>query len=258
MLQVVFAENLSMGDCYDRMASLYHLIFQDWDESIVRQAAQLASIIEDRWGPGARHILDVSCGIGTQAIGLANRGFLVTASDLSETAVSRARIEAQRRGATIAFSISDMRAVYTHHQRQFDAVISVDNCITHLLNDDDLLLALRQMYECTRSGGGCLITVKDYNRAAGPFEPFGIREEDGKRYIIFQVWEFVDQVYELAMYFVVDDGTSGPLVTHVMRTKYNAIGRDHLRALMRRAGFTNVEWLDGCFYHPVLIGNREA
>jgi len=250
-----------MGDCYDRMASLYHLIYLDWDESIVRQSAQLASIIEERWGTEAKHILDVSCGIGTQAIGLAKRGFLVTASDLSEAAVSRARTEAQRRGATIAFSVSDMRAAYTHHQRQFDAVISVDNCITHLLNDDDLLLALRQLYECTRPGGGCLLTVKDYDRAnreTGPFEPFGIREEDGKRYIIFQVWDFVDHVYELAMYFVVDDATSGQLVTHVMRTKYNAIGRDDLMALMRRAGFTNVECLDACFYHPILIGNREA
>ena len=122
-----------MGDFYDRMASLYHLIFQDWDASIERQAAQLAGIIQDRWGAEAKHILDVSCGIGTQAIGLGKRGFLVTASDLSEGAISRAKVEAKRRGVEIDFSISDMRAASTHHQRQFDVVISVDNCITHLL-----------------------------------------------------------------------------------------------------------------------------
>jgi len=250
-----------MGDFYDRMASLYHLIFQDWDASIERQAAQLAGIIQDRWGAEAKHILDVSCGIGTQAIGLGKRGFLVTASDLSEGAISRAKVEAKRRGVEIDFSISDMRAASTHHQRQFDVVISVDNCITHLLNDDDLLLALRQMYECTRPGGGCLLTVRDYEReerGTGPLKPFGIRAEDGKRYIIFQVWDFVDHVYDLAMYFMVEDLTSGQLVTHVMRTKYNAIGTDHLLALMRRAGFAKAERLDGCFYQPVLVGNREA
>src|SRR2546422_418617 len=105
-----------MGDFYDRLASLHHLIFQDWNESIARQAEQLTCIIRERWGVGAKRILDVSCGIGTQSIGLAQRGFLVTASDLSEGAISRAKIEAQRRGVEIDFSISDMRALYAHHQ----------------------------------------------------------------------------------------------------------------------------------------------
>jgi hypothetical protein len=68
----------------------------------------------------------------------------------------------------------------------------------------------------------------------------------------------VDRVYDLAMYFVVDDRASGELVTHVMRTKYNAVGTGHLLALMRQAGFTKVERLDGRFYQPVLVGNREA
>lgn len=72
-----------MSDFYDRTASLYHLIFRDWDESIERQAGQLGDVIRERFGEGARTVLDVSCGIGTQAIGLAKRGFAVTASDLS-------------------------------------------------------------------------------------------------------------------------------------------------------------------------------
>jgi SAM-dependent methyltransferase len=243
------------------MASLYHLIFQDWNASIERQAEQLVSIIAERWGSECRTVLDVSCGIGTQALGLAKRGFVVTASDLSAGALSRARAEAQRRSLQIDFSMCDMRAVRDHHGRQFDVVISGDNSITHLLNDEDLLLALQQMYACTRPGGGCLLTVRDYNweaRGSGLVKPYGVREEDGNRYVIFQVWDFVDQVYELAMYFVVDDRASGQLVTHVMRTKYNAVGTDHLLALMRRAGFTNAERLDGRFYQPILLGDREA
>jgi hypothetical protein len=154
-----------------------------------------------------------------------------------------------------------MRAVHDHHRRQFDVVISGDNSITHLLNDDDLLRALRQTYACTRPGGGCLLTVRDYDReerGSGLVKPYGVREEGGKRFVIFQVWDFVGQIYDLAMYFVVDDRASGELVTHVMRTKYNAVGTDHLLALMCRAGFTKVERLDGRFYQPVLVGNREA
>jgi hypothetical protein len=117
------------------------------------------------------------------------------------------------------------------------------------------------MYDCTRPGGGCLLTVRDYDReerGIGLVKPYGIREEGGKRYVVFQVWDFEDRVYDLAMYFVVDDRTSEQIVTHVMRTQYNAVGTDHLLALMRRAGFTSAERLDGRFYQPVLVGNREA
>jgi len=250
-----------MNKFYDRMAGLYHLIFQNWDESIERQAGQLTSIIHERWGTASKTILDVSCGIGTQAIGLAKRGFVVTASDLSDGAISRAKAEAQRRAVEIDFSVCDMRVVQALHHRQFDVVISCDYSITHFLNDDDLLLGLRQMYGCTRPGGGCLLTVRDYDReerGIGLVKPYGVREEGGKRYLILQVWDFVDQIYDLAMYIVVDDRTSGELVTHVMRTQYNAVGTDHLLALMRRAGFTRAERLDGRFYQPVLVANREA
>jgi SAM-dependent methyltransferase len=250
-----------MSNFYDQLASLYHLIYQDWDESMERQAAQLTDLIRDRWGAGANTILDVSCGIGTQAIGLAKRGFAVTASDLSATALARAKVEAQRRSVAIDFSVCDMRAVHTHHQRQFDVVISADNSITHLLTDDDLLAALRQIYECTRPGGGCLLTVRDYDkeeRGTGLVKPYGVREEGGKRYVIFQVWDFRGQIYDMAMYFVVDDRASNQLATHVMRTEYHAVGTDQLLALMKRAGFTSTERLDGRFYQPVLVGNRET
>jgi SAM-dependent methyltransferase len=250
-----------MSDFYDQMASLYHLIFADWDQSIQRQAGQLNGIIQERWGTGVGTILDVSCGIGTQAIGLAKCGFAVTACDLSEAAVARARVEAQRRGLDIDFSVCDMRAAHFEHKRQFDVILSADNSITHLLNDDDLLTALRELYACTRPGGGCLLTVRDYGReesGMGLLKPYGVRQEGGKRYVILQVWDFVDRVYDMTMYFVVDDGNSQQLVTHAMRTRYNAVSTGHLLALMSQAGFTRLERLDGRFYQPVLLGTRES
>jgi SAM-dependent methyltransferase len=252
----------AMTDFYDRMARHYHLIFPDWDESMERQSSQLAGIIAERWGASTRSILDVTCGIGTQAIGLARRGFAVTASDLSAGAIARARDEAQRRAVGIDFSVCDLRTSFVHHRRQFDLVISCDNSITHLLTDADLIVALRQMFDCTRPGGGCLLTVRDYDReerGTGLVKPYGVREADGQRYIIFQVWDFVDELtYDMAMYFVVDDSSSDPLVTHVMRTRYHAVGTSHLLSLMREVGFTSTERIDGRFYQPVLVGNREA
>jgi SAM-dependent methyltransferase len=249
-----------MDDFYDRLAPLYDLIFPDWDASMERQAEHLAGIIQERWGTGVRTILDVACGIGTQSIGLARNRFTVTASDLSAKAIERARVEAGRRGVEIDFSICDMRSAHEHHGRQFDVVIACDNSIPHLLSDGEILLAFRQMYDCTRPGGGCLVTVRDYDleeRGTGLVKPYGVRVRDGKRYIIFQVWDFQGESYDLAMYFVVDDGDGKP-ETHVMRSKYYAIGTDRLLDLMRHAGFGLVERLDGKFYQPVLVGTREG
>ena len=64
------------------------------------------------------------------------------------------------------------------------------------------------------------------------------------------------QIYDMALYFVVDDRSSDQLVTHVMRTKYNAVGTDRLLELMKEAGFTSTKRLDGRFFQPVLLGNR--
>ena len=41
--------------------------------------------------PDGGHILDVGCGVGTQALHLAAAGFKVQGIDISETAVQRAR-----------------------------------------------------------------------------------------------------------------------------------------------------------------------
>src|ERR1700676_4765530 len=94
----------AVDDFYDQLAPLYHLIYQDWDASIAQQGEQLSRIIQSEW-PGTVRVLDVSCGIGTQAIALALKGFSVAGSDLSSAEIERARREASARGAEIGFSV---------------------------------------------------------------------------------------------------------------------------------------------------------
>jgi ubiquinone/menaquinone biosynthesis C-methylase UbiE len=54
---------------YDRLAGNYHLIFEDWDASMKRQAAALGAILERECGaPSCLRILDCACGIGTQTL----------------------------------------------------------------------------------------------------------------------------------------------------------------------------------------------
>lgn len=245
---------------YAELTPLYHLIYPDWNRSVERQASMLGSIVREMWGDDVSEILDVSCGIGTQSLGLARLGYQVTASDISPDEVERAKAEARKRKLSISFSVADMREAFSHHARQFDVVISCDNSVPHLLTDDDILTAFRQFYSCTRPGGGCIISVRDYEKedlTGRKVEPYGIREENDVRYFIFQIWEFHGQIYDLSIYFVEDTGGS-ECRTRVLRSQYYAVGIAKLIDLMTRAGFDEVKRLDDRFFQPVIIGTRKA
>lgn len=245
-------------DFYNELSPLYHLIFQDWNQSIQRQGDQLNRLIQAQW-PGCHTVLDVSCGIGTQAIALAALGYKVTGSDISTQAIERARKEAQLRGLDIGFSVADMRRAHIAHGAGFDLVISCDNSLPHLLTDNDLLLALRQFRECLRPGGGCIITIRDYDneeRGTNLVKHYGTRIDDGKRYVLFQVWDFQGEHYDLNFFVVEEDIVSQKVTTHVVRSKYYAISVRQLCELMLEAGFRDVKRIDTAFYQPVIIAYR--
>ena len=89
---------MDTAQSYDELASQYHLIFENWELSLERQAAALSSILQAKYGlTTTARILDCACGIGTQSLGLAKMGFRVSGCDLSPRAIERARLEASRR-----------------------------------------------------------------------------------------------------------------------------------------------------------------
>jgi SAM-dependent methyltransferase len=243
---------------YDDLAELYHLIYPDWEGSIRRQAQALDALIVETLGEGPRSVLDVSCGIGTQALGLAARGRRVVGSDLSPAAIARARREALARGLAIPFSVADMRTCDRHHAGEFDVVLSADNSVPHLLDDAAIAEAFAAFYRCTRPGGMVLVSVRDYDhedRSSPRVVPYGLRTLADGRCLIWQVWDWQADHYDLAMYFVLDRGEAG-CRTVVARSRYYAIGLARLAELLAGAGFVEVQRLDGRFFQSVLLGRR--
>jgi glycine/sarcosine N-methyltransferase len=95
---------------YDGFADDYHLIYQGrWEEAVERQADALDRLIRNVHPRRPVDVLDSSCGIGTQAIGLALLGYHVVGTDISERSLERARLEAERLGAEVAFAAADFR-----------------------------------------------------------------------------------------------------------------------------------------------------
>ncbi len=240
------------ADFYDALAPHFHLIHPDWEASVTRQGEQLDGVIQE-FVPGARTVLDCACGIGTQALGLAARGYAVTASDIAEDAVERAGEEAARRALEIEFSIADWRELHARHQRQFDVVLAADNSVPHLLSDEEVLHAFREFRRCTRPGGACIVTVRDYaamEEDGVHFQPHAAHRIDDKLYSVYQVREFDGRIYVIKLY-VVEDGQS--CTARVARTRYYAVSTDRLLALFQEAGFAEATRLDDRFFQPVLV-----
>jgi 2-polyprenyl-3-methyl-5-hydroxy-6-metoxy-1,4-benzoquinol methylase len=109
--------NNSVLDFYEQLASDYHLIFADWQETVHQQAAVLDRLIRNQMQQFPLTVLDCSCGIGTQAIGLAALGYQIHATDLSPAAVERAKQATQSFGVSITFDVADMRFLATQVTR---------------------------------------------------------------------------------------------------------------------------------------------
>jgi len=152
---------------YDGLAEDYTAIFRDWDAAVVRQGERIDSLIRDHAEGAGRSVLDATCGIGTQAIGLAARGYEVTATDISPASIARARLEAERLGTRVSFAVADLRALGDAVAGPFDVAISFDNALPHLLTDDELAAALSNLHGVLRPGGLLLASIRDYDALPG-------------------------------------------------------------------------------------------
>jgi glycine/sarcosine N-methyltransferase len=241
---------------YDELASDYHLIFADWDAAIAWEAGIIAGLLRELGLTGGA-VLDASCGIGTQAIGLAQAGFAVTATDISPASVERCAREAAARGLAIATGVADMRDLEVDAAGGFDAAVSFDNALPHLLGDADLTAACGALRRVLRPGGVLLASIRDYDeilreRPSGD-PPRRLVTGDGER-IVFQVWDWLsDDRYDLR-HFIMTRGTAGWSVSE-RATTYRALTRAALSDALRGAGFDDVAWrmpADTGFYQPIV------
>lgn len=242
---------------YDQLAADYNLIFGDWDASVQRQGETLDRLIRGLH-PAAQTLLDCSAGIGTQAVGLAGRGYTVHATDLSPEAVRRAAHEANRLGVTITTGVADMRRLDAEVEGQFDVVLSCDNAWAHLLADDDLYAAARGMASKLRPGGLLLVSLRDYDRLAAekPRSSDPLIYEDGPtKRIFFQVWDWTPSGRSYVLHHTILQGAGDDWrVTHGV-TELRALQRAEVNAALQAAGLIDIRWHmpdPSGFYQPIV------
>lgn len=247
---------------YDELSGDYHLLFEDWDAAIQQQAQTLDQLIKKYAAGNTNTLLDCACGIGTQAIGLAQLGYEITATDLSPKAIARAQQEAQQRQLqNITFATADFTRLEASVTGTFDIVIACDNALPHLLTEESMNQALKSILSKMNTGGLFLASIRDYdqlikNRPASTLPV--VKDNTDQRSIAFQVWDWITPDTYTVNHFTLK-GQEEKYATHLRKTTYRAYQRAELSLLMATCGFAAIEWLmpeDSGYYQPIVIARK--
>ncbi|MFH5830813.1 SAM-dependent methyltransferase [Halalkalibaculum sp. DA384] len=145
---------------------LYEKLYANRDEE---EAKQLIDLLEKTLNlSGCSEILDLGCGRGRHAISLAQRGYRVSAIDLSEEAIKTAREKTKRMGLKIRFEVRDMRNPLP---RKFDAIVNLFTTFGYFARDEENTRVLDSVTEMLDPGGMFVLDYMNSNKVKKTFQP---------------------------------------------------------------------------------------
>lgn len=152
-------KEVNAEDFYNQFSDCYYLLSKDWWADVRMEGIfydDLLRVLKPK------RILDVSCGPGTQAIGLAALGYQVHGCDVSHGLLREAETNAVKAGVNLPLVKADMCNLGLVDSGGFDVVLSAGNAIPHLRSRDEIRTALERMVTNVRRGGQLVLGMRDY------------------------------------------------------------------------------------------------
>jgi SAM-dependent methyltransferase len=228
---------------YDALAPVYEWLVIDALTTPEGSVAALSSVLDEL--PDGARVLDCSAGTGQLAVGLALRGFDVTATDASSGMLERARALAAERGARVSVRQCAWEELGAQGwDRAFDAVLCVGNSLAHAPGRFGRRAALAAMAGVLRAGGLLAVTSRNWERlrAARPGLEVDDRlvERGGRSGLVIRAWTLPEDWasphrFEIAVAFPDRDGS---VRTHQQALAFWPFTREELAADLRDAGLT--------------------
>jgi SAM-dependent methyltransferase len=214
---------------YEAFAPVYDIFTAHYDDEL--WIGELVSALE-RNGLSGNQLLDVACGTGRSFLPMLERGWEVTACDISPAMLERARTKV---GEAIPLSVADMRRL--PEIGKFDLVWALDDSINYLLSEDELLKALSGMGANLGPGGLLLFDVNTLVAYRSFFAETVVVERDGRRLVWRGQTASDAEPGSICEAVVEEDG--GPTKTHEHRQRHFADAE--IRSVIERAGLTLVD-----------------
>lgn len=251
----------NIKDFYNNFADVYPYIFTDWNKTSEKHPIIIDTLIKKYESYKSQTLLDCTCGIGTQCLGLSKIGYEVFASDISDKELEIARSHSYKIGNKIEFKITDCRCLKSSWKRTFDVIISFDNALPHLLNKMDMKMAFSNIYNCLNDNGLFISSYRDYEdlllKRPKLANPLRIHEVDDKTILSFKTWYWKQNMCYSTQYIIVESED----VNEVYKGSFWmwAITRKELLSISNEIGFKKVYWLlpnTTNFFEPILVAQK--
>lgn len=215
-------------------------------------------------------ILDAAAGTGMHAIALANSGFNVSGSDLSEGMVAKANKNAFSEGVSVPMVVAgfgDLAKTYGLKQgndvldTMFQTVICLGNSLPHVLSSTDLNAALKDFSDCLVQDGLLILQNRNFDMVMHSrerwMEPQYFKKKD-EEWIFLRFYDYrEDGLINFNIVTLHREGVEA-WSQSISETNLFPLLRDDLMESLKITGFHKIELfggMDGSKFDPENSGN---
>lgn len=224
---------------YDELSDTYDLLTTHgpaYEKNLKDTNNWLERVLFDN---GVKTVLDATCGTGLQSRYLAERGYHVTANDISERMINVCRSKTAHL-SNIRYSVADIRTL--PENQSYDAIISMFNSLSHMPKQD-FVKVLRKFRALLNTDGLLIFDIFNFDQLKhieyvgywfiGAMHHVGPRRvvQLYKNEINYQTEEITTHIHTLDQY---KDEKPKEVKTSAVRISFT---QPELEELLRQAGF---------------------
>ncbi len=186
-----------MSKIFSDYSEIYDLLYEDKPYG---EEARFVSDLIARFSPadGGRRILDLACGTGRHCFELEKMGYVVEGSDISSEMVRMAEQAARQRGSRAVFHNFSFQNA-PRLGKTFDVVISMFSAIDYLVENSEVVLALKNIASLLPPGGLFIFDYWNGNAVVRDFSPVRVmKKEKDNREVIRISRTTLDKVRQVA------------------------------------------------------------
>ncbi len=223
---------------YSEFASVYDMMQYDvdyafWIEGIIE--------IAKSHNAGAKSMLELACGTGTLAIGLAKKGFLTEGIDISEDMLTIAQTKAYENGAKVRFYNQDM--IHFNTKKKYDVIFCMCDGMNYVIDDADMKKVFSNIMDHLSPGGILIFDLSSKYKLSEIIGNHTFAETfENEAYIWENEYETEQSLLRFSLTLFKDDGDG--YVRHEENHVQRAYDIDEIKALASTK-FDTIRILDG-------------
>lgn len=200
---------------YGPLADVYEWLIPDSKLTPAGSVSAFADLVRPL--PRHAHVLDCSCGTGQLAVGLADLGLEVVASDASARMVRRTRDLAAEKGVALRTLESRWDELRAHlRPSSFDLVFCVGNSLAHAEGASARKDALAVMAQLVAVGGRIVLTSRNWELVRAGGSRLDVRDQlvrrGGHDALVVYGWQIAEDWHdkhhlEIAVALIEADGS---------------------------------------------------